>query len=420
MRTHVGRTFRSAAPTVRSAVFLLAALTASLAGAQGRAAQGRGGTEIASAAEGETMAVDPIACWWRTDKPSVYVGQPLTVVLTCSVVDQPSITVMVDESGLDPSVIQLPPFEVLGGTHAADLHTAERRFFQYSYNIRLINETDFGRDIPLPSLALTYKVRTVAGGAASDTRDRGYELPFVMVHMQTLVPDAADDIRDGTLETFSDLDSRGFTASALVTTGGVFFVLAGAFVVLAGASVVRGRRGTVKAADRLVPDQRVLGGANRELAEVRRAREAGGWTDELVGRALAALRIAASYAVDRRASQRRATGSDGPGAIMLGSGLAGRTTVLVSGAATSRTLGRAIEIGGPAAARRHDILESLQRAIAGFSAQRYGRGGALDSAALDEALESGEGALARLRREYTPIARAIKALRFRQETEARS
>ncbi len=385
------------------------ALGASLASAQGS-------TEIASAAAGETMAVDPITCWWRTDKPAVYVGEPLTVVLTCSVLDEPSVSVLIDESGLDPSVIQLPPFEVLGGTHAADLHTADRRFFQYTYDIRLINETDFGRDVPLPSLALTYKVRNVSDGAASDTRDRGYELPFVLVHMQSLVPDAADDIRDGALETFSDLDTRGFRASALVTTGGIFFVLAAAFVVLAGARVVRARRGPAKAADRLASDARVLAAASHELAEVRRARDAGGWTDELAGRALAALRIAGGYAIDRRASQRRATGTDGPGAIVLG----GRHPVLVSGGATAETLGAAIKAAGPAASARHGVIEPLQGALASFTSARFGKNGALDAAVLDEALETGTSALARLRREYSPIALAIKALKSRTQTEARS
>jgi hypothetical protein len=66
------------------------------------------------------------------------------------------------------------------------------------------------------------------------------------------------------------------------------------------------------------------------------------------------------------------------------------------------------------------VLEALQGALARLNAARYGRDGALDSGALDEALDSGEGAVQTLRREYTPIARAIKAIKSRTETEARS
>ena len=388
------------------------ALSASLASAQGAG-------QIASAAEAEMMAVDPITCWWRTDKPSAYIGEPLTVVLTCSVLDQPSVTVLVDESGLDPSAMQLPPFEVLGGTHASDLHTAERRFFQYAYRVRLINEGDFGRDVALPTVTLSYRVRQVADGTATDTRDRGYELPLLVIHVQSLVPQSANDIRDGAAETFADLDARGFRASALATSGGVLFTLAAAFVVLASVRVVRTTRGPATAVSRLVPDARVLAGASRELAEVQRAKEAGGWTDELAARALAALRIAASYAVNGHASQRPGT-STHTGTLAVTAGLTARTPVVASGAATSETIGRALTTGGPLAARRHDVLESLQGALACFTTARFGRESTLDATALDEALDAGRGALDRLRGEFTPLARLKAAILSRTQTEGRS
>jgi hypothetical protein len=402
----------------RTAWFLAcAALAAPLASAQS--------TQIASSAAAETMAVEPITCWWRTDKPAVRMGEPFTVVLTCSVLDEPSVSVLVDESPLDPTVVQIPPFDVLSGSHPADLHTADRRFFQYQYQLRLINETDFGGDIPLPAMDVSYRVRNVANGEATDTRERGYDLPVLIIKMESLVPDNAADIRDGASETFTDVGSRAFRASALIVSGGVLFTLAAGFVLLAGVRVATLGRGAARPAARLVPDHRVLGGVSRELDTVRRARDEAGWTDELAGRALAALRVAGAYATGQVASQVPGTAeSNGHGAIALNRAAfgAGRP-VLVSGSATAETVARAINSRSPDATRRLTLLESLQAALARFTAARYGRDGTLDEGALDQALESGRNALEGLRREHTIVARMRAAITSRfstPQTEARS
>jgi hypothetical protein len=403
--------------TLRLTAWLLAcaALVAPLASAQTSG-------QIAASAEAETMEVDPITCWWRTDKPAVRMGEPFTVVLTCSALDDPTVSVLVDESPLDPTVVQMPPFEVLSGSHPADLRTADRRFFQYQYQLRLINESNFGADVPLPTMGVTYRVRNVSNGEATDTRERGYDLPLLVIKVESLVPESANDIRDGSMETFGDLDGRAFRASALVMSGGVLFVLAGAFVVLAGVRFVRGARGPAKAAAHLVPDHRVLASVSREMADIQRAREAGGWTDELAGRALTALRITAGYAIDQRASQvPGGAASNGHGSIALnGRLLGGRRSVLVSGSATAESLARALEHPSPLAARRLDVLESLQSSLTRFTAARYGRGDALNDSSLDDALEAGRTALTRLRREHTIVARALSVLASRVQTEARS
>ena len=46
----------------------------------------------------------------------------------------------------------VPPFDVLGGTTAEDATTASRRFFQYTYQLRLLNDTAFGQDVSLAGL----------------------------------------------------------------------------------------------------------------------------------------------------------------------------------------------------------------------------------------------------------------------------
>src|SRR5512143_2523536 len=93
---------------------------------------------IVSSAAAQTVSTDPLQCWWRTSAGAVRVGEQFSVVLTCAVLETDAATVIVDTAKLEPSVVQLAPFEVLGGTHGADLHTDLRRFFQYEYHLRLI------------------------------------------------------------------------------------------------------------------------------------------------------------------------------------------------------------------------------------------------------------------------------------------
>ena len=121
--------------------------------------------------------------------------------------------------------------------------------------------------------------------------------------MVSLVPATASDIRDGTIETFSDIDRRGFRASVLVVVGGVLFGLAGLMALLALVRLVARFQKPSAATSRLVSDGAILRAVGRELRTVQRAREDGGWTPGLAGRALGALRIAAAYALGRHVAR---------------------------------------------------------------------------------------------------------------------
>ena len=88
-----------------------------------------------------TSSVDPIRCWWRTSAGAVRIGEQFDVSLTCAVLESEAVSVVVDESRLGNAVVQMAPFEVVSGSHPADLHAGIRRFFQYHYRLRLINPT---------------------------------------------------------------------------------------------------------------------------------------------------------------------------------------------------------------------------------------------------------------------------------------
>src|SRR4249920_461696 len=148
-------------------------------------------------AAAQTVQTDPLQCWWRTSAGAVRVGEPFTVVLTCAVLETDAATVIVDQSRLEPSVVQFAPFEVLGGSHGADLRRDDRRFFQYEYRARLIAENQFGKDVALPETKLSYHIESSVGQKTSlQGRDQSYILPPLSLRVLSLVPADATDIRD--------------------------------------------------------------------------------------------------------------------------------------------------------------------------------------------------------------------------------
>src|SRR5438093_7800285 len=149
------------------------------------------------AAKSENVEVEPVRCWWRTSSGAVRVGEAFSVVLTCAVLQNAAVQAVPDESRLDATVAQMAPFEVVGGTHPADLYAPNRRFFQYEYRLRIINPDVIGKDVKIPDPQIHYRINsTIAANTASQGRDRVYLLPPLSVRVLSLVPGDAPDIRD--------------------------------------------------------------------------------------------------------------------------------------------------------------------------------------------------------------------------------
>ena len=75
---------------------------------------------VAATSRAQTVATDPLQCWWRTSAGAVRVGEVFSLVLTCAVVENDAVRVVPDQGPLDPTVMQMAPFEVVGGGHPAD------------------------------------------------------------------------------------------------------------------------------------------------------------------------------------------------------------------------------------------------------------------------------------------------------------
>ncbi len=361
---------------------------------------------------------------------AVRVGEPFSVVLTCSVVETDAVTVVPNQAELDPDALQLPPFDIIGGSRGTDLRTADHRFFQYEYRLRVVGEDLFDKDVELPALTISYRVRSRVDTEAVEGRDLVYVLPQTFVRVLSLVPVAATDIRDASIDTFATIDRRLSRANLLRVVGGVLI----GFAVLAGlVAVVRlagGARSKAPVQRSLVSDGAILREVGRELAAIHHARRDGGWTPDMVARLLTALRIISGYALGRPATARAgaATGNDATVAAgqltLRGRGLPWGSSpeVTIPGWVTPSIIGQ--ELGrlpmpsgapSPPKPRNAAVLEALEAAMARLTDAHYGRQKAADptnDSALDDALALASSTLRRLKIEQTWPVKKLQALRY--------
>lgn len=333
-----------------------------------------------AAAQTENVEVEPITCWWRSTATAVRVGEAFTVVLTCSVLQTEAARVVADESRLDSRVVQLPPFEVLGGRHPKDLVTAGRRFFQYEYQLRVVAENVFATTVSLPPLEIAYKVESrMEGGESLTGRDQTYALPPMTMRVLSLVPDTATDIYEAPVATFTELQDVGFRGMLMRVVGWVLLALSALVLGLTLVGYARRRRAASRRA-RLLPDALILRAVRRELQAIRNQSRSG-WTQDLAGRALAALRIVAAYAVGRPVTQIVPDRTSAPGRR---SNLPAASPVSEGQLAVSGRFGAFAIVSAAVTAPHAD--DELRDALARFAAARYGREPGFD-AKLDDDVE---------------------------------
>lgn len=342
------------------------------------------------------VEVDPIRCWWKTSEGAVHIGQQFTLTMTCAVLQNDAVQVVPDESRLGPASMQMAPFEVISGSHPTDLYTADRRFFQYEYVLRLINPDLIGKDTRIPDQIIHYRINSrVSQNASLQGKDNIYDLPIIWVRVLSMVPNDVTDIRDTGSENFAIADTLLFRANVFDIVAIAAAALGGLFLILAFVRLFLRTRKTRKAGvDRGVGMGGILRRVSRELAAVQRESD-GGWDEALVGRALAATRVAAALALGRPVGQAK-TAAQGDGRIMVTPWR--RKAAAISGGVTTVQITRelnALPDTAPAGNRR--ALEDLQASLAVFTAAQYSRVPAFDKPSLDEAASRAAAAVGQLR-----------------------
>lgn len=348
------------------------------------------------------VEVEPIACWWKTDKNAVHVGERFTVTLTCSIVETSRVKAVPDLNQLEPTTVALSPFEVVKGLRHEDIRTPPWRYVQYEYTTRLVGDAFFGKDVDIPGVKITYHIQSSIGGG-SQGRDQTYALPALTMRVNSLVPRKAADIRDASVDTFADIEARRFRSSGELVAAAICFGFA---VVLVGLALVRviGRyRVRTPAAVRRLPLGFVLGGCARAAGRLKTDVMRDGWTPEIVGRALTVFRIASAVALERPVAQSivKMSVAGREGQLALRKGIFRRKHAMVSTSTTPGTIASALRnVSGNGAApspRTRLMLADFEESLRVLGVARYGRNRQLDTTALDAALENGTRALRRLR-----------------------
>jgi hypothetical protein len=117
----------------------------------------------------------------------------------------------------------------------------------------------------------------------------------------------------------------------------------------------------------------------------------GGWSADLVGRALAAARIIASYVAGHPVPRRTTANEPVSGELSLSSGLVTRRRVCVAGATTPDALAH---LTAPEAAGLHQAMQSL-------TAARYAAVEQFDAGTLDAALAAAAHSAGRVAARHT-------------------
>ncbi len=356
-----------------------------------------------TAAQLRPGGIDPIRCWWQSSAGAITIGESFEVVLTCAVIETVSMQVVADESRLGVASIQMAPFEILGGTHPADAHHLQRRFFQYHYQLRLISADAIGHDINVPALSIPYRVHSRVGAAAAlEGRDLTYLLPALPIKVLSLVPADAADIRDGSDASLGAVESLRFRSSLFEMLALAFGVIGAVMAVLALLPLARraGNSGTITS-DRL-PDRAVAAATADELHSAQALAAAEGWSDAAVARALAATRVVAALAIDHHISEKALKANvpvpEGRLAVSHGRLKARRAAVSSSATAADVALAASRLDDAVSLSHRHQ-LQGLQAALADLTAALYRQAPARDAAVLNEAARHVEEVAHDLQRE---------------------
>ena len=352
------------------------------------------GTSVTMAArQPATTEVDPIRCWWQSSAGAITIGEAFSVSLTCAVLETESVQVVADETRLGVAAVQLAPFEIVGGDHPPDSRAGARRFFQYHYSLRTLDRDMIGHDVKIPQLNLSYRVHSRVGAdAALEGRDLTYILPPISLRVLSLVPAEAPDIRDGGEASLGAVDALRFRAGLFQILAGTFALLAAVAAVLAMMPIVRGAR-QVAAHDRSrLPDRLVLNRAAAELTDVQSVTARDGWSEPLVVRALAALRLVAAAAIGHAVSQKVVppAGISPEGRLLVQRGWPNALQAAVASSVTPDDVDRAIAaLPASATVTSRQELADLREGLRAFNAAVYPQTPVRDVVLLDNALKHG-------------------------------
>ena len=346
----------------------------------------------------DRLASTPVNCWWKASTNAVHVGEPFGLTLTCRVMETDRLKAVPDLSNVEPTAIELTPFDVLEGARHEDIVAPPWRYLQYLYTVRLLGEEFFGRDIAIPATTVTFRIRTGDADTVEGT-EHNYVLPPIPMRVVSLLPAQAADIQEPAVDNFGDLEALRVRSTFEFVASAIFFGFAAVLGIVGGFRVRERFRKTGPIVDKTLPVGTVLAGCAREIHRVRAEALRDGWTSNLAARALAPLRVAGAIALKQPVAQTPAAADtrNREGQLALRHGILRRRYALVSASITADAIERLRTAGNGGRPIDTTVLDQIREALVALSAVRYGRLRDIDVVDLDRKLDNGSSALQQLR-----------------------
>ncbi len=344
----------------------------------------------------------PLQCWWRSASGAVRLGEIVEVSLTCAVLERDDLRAVPDESRLTVAAIQLAPFEIVGGSHPPDFRADDRRFFEYRYQLRIIDADVIGRDVKLPPLSIPYRVESrVGAGSTLAGRDLVHLMPQLVFRVVSQVPADATDIRDASDAGLARIDALRFRASALRVAAIVLVVLAAIVAASALPALVGRLRGGRRRAETRVSDHAVLQAVATRLGALVEANPTGDLDAAAVAEAHHLVRVVAGIAAGHGVRQAPlARGAGVPEGRIAVDGWLGRVRAAVTSNATVETVHRTIAaLPASAGAGARARLEGLAEALGRLTRLQYSAEPPSDASGVLDGLRSARDAARDLARE---------------------
>jgi hypothetical protein len=343
----------------------------------------------------------PFQCWWRSDAGALRIGQVVAVTLTCAALERDDLKAVPDESRLTVAAIQMAPFEIVGGSHPPDLRTADRRVFEYRYQLRIIDADVIGRDVKLPPLSIPYRVESrVGAGATLAGRHLVHLMPQLVFRVVSQVPADATDIRDAGDASLARIDALRFRASALRVATLVLGVLALVAAATALPGLVGRLRGGRAAAATGLSEAAVLRGAAVQLGGILDRHPTGDLDADALAQAHQAARVVAASAAGLGVRQRPLpAGAAVPEGRFEAVGGWRRRRAAVTASATADAVTAAVDALPSGAAKARARLEQLRDALVTLTRAEYGAATAIDGGEVAAAVGTARDAAVALARE---------------------
>lgn len=340
------------------------------------------GAHEARAQEPE-KAMEAIKCWWKTDKSVVRIGEKFQVILTCQVVETDLARVVLTQEGdLEPSAVSFAPYTSIGGVRHPDILRENLRFFQYQYDLKLMGEDFFGKEVSIPALEVKYRIDRKVQKENINTKENIYKLPELPIKISSLVPKDTKDIRDSSGKTFSVIKELRFKATLGFVLSGLFLIVLLVVVFLPFWRAILGWKRS-SSNGTLFGDTALLRRMIYELKYAHSLRSRSGWNAEIVSKVITVCRIAGAIALSKNISQLsekfETRGLEGQ--LKLRKGWPWPKKVMISSSLTPETMRAHISTSSNDHWQKEfiDVFEV-------FNSARYDPADKLDEAGLDASL----------------------------------